>query len=218
VRTQGCCGALHAHAGDLDGARALARANIRAFAERPEALVVATAAGCGAMLREYGDLLADDPMAEDARRFAARVRDVTELLADAGPRPGAPLAMRVAYDPPCHLLHAQRVDQAPAAALGAVPDLEIVPHAEAEVCCGSAGVYSLLQPTLSHAVLRRKLEALATAAPDLVVSGNPRCAMQIAAGLAAAGLHLHVAHPVEVLDRSYAEAGYYDADGVDSPT
>jgi glycolate oxidase iron-sulfur subunit len=110
------------------------------------------------------------------------------------------------------------VDQAPAAALGAVPDLEIVPHAEAEVCCGSAGVYSLLQPTLSHAVLRRKLEALATAAPDLVVSGNPGCAMQIAAGLAAARLHLHVAHPVEVLDQSYAEAGYYDADGVDSPT
>jgi glycolate oxidase iron-sulfur subunit len=214
---QGCCGALHAHAGDLAGARALARANVRAFAGTPGALVAATAAGCGAMLRDYGTLLADDPLAGEARALAGRVRDVTELLADAGPQAGAPLRARVAYDAPCHLLHAQRVDAAPLAVLAAVPGIEVVPHAESEVCCGSAGIYSLLQPSLSHAVLRRKLEALAAAAPDLVATGNPGCAMQIAAGLAASGAPTAVAHPVEILDASYARAGYYRRDRLDSP-
>jgi glycolate oxidase iron-sulfur subunit len=215
---QGCCGALHAHAGDLEGARALARANVRAFAETPEAQVAATAAGCGAMLRDYGTLLADDPLAEQARALADRVRDVTELLAAAGPRAGAPLRVRVAYDAPCHLLHAQRVDAAPLTVLAAVPGIEVVPHTEAEVCCGSAGIYSLLQPSLSRALLRRKLEALAAAAPDVVVTGNPGCAMQIAAGLAASGATAAVAHPVEILDASYARAGYYRRDRLDSPS
>jgi len=215
---QGCCGALHAHAGDLAGARALARANVQAFAATPGALIAATAAGCGAMLRDYGTLLADDPLAAEARALAGRVRDVTELLAEAGPRAGAPLRARVAYDAPCHLLHAQRVDAAPLAVLAAVPGVELAPHAESEVCCGSAGIYSLLQPALSHAVLRRKLEALAAAAPDLVATGNPGCAMQIAAGLAASGAPTAVAHPVEILDASYALAGHYRRDRLDSRT
>jgi len=157
-------------------------------------------------------------LADDARRFADRVRDVTELLADAGPIPGAPLPLRVAYDPPCHLLHAQRVDAAPTTVLGGIPGLVIVPHAEAEVCCGSAGIYSLLQPSLSQAVLQRKLDALASADPDLVVTGNPGCAMQIGAGLAASRRGIPVAHPVEMLDASYAMAGRYDPTGVDSST
>jgi glycolate oxidase iron-sulfur subunit len=110
------------------------------------------------------------------------------------------------------------VDAAPRAVLAAVPGIEVVPHAEAEVCCGSAGIYSLLQPSLSHAVLRRKLEALAAEAPDLVVTGNPGCAMQIAAGLAASGAPAAVAHPVEILDASYARAGYYRGDRLDSPS
>ena len=215
---QGCCGALHAHAGDLEGARALARANVRALSERPDALIAATAAGCGAMLREYGNLLASDPLAEAARALAGRVRDVTELLAEAGPRAGGEVRARVAYDAPCHLLHAQRVDAAPLAVLAAVPGIEVLAHAEAEVCCGSAGIYSLLQPALSHAVLRRKLEALTSVEPDVVVTGNPGCAMQIAAGLTAAGVVTSVAHPVEVLDASYVQAGYYRPDSLDSPS
>jgi glycolate oxidase iron-sulfur subunit len=170
------------------------------------------------MLREYGSLLADDPLADEARRFADRVRDVTELLADGGPAPGASLPLRVAYDPPCHLLHAQRVDQAPHAVLGGVPGLVVVPHAEAEVCCGSAGIYSLIQPSLSQAVLQRKLDALASAAPDVVVTGNPGCAMQIGAGLASSRRDIRVAHPVEVLDASYVAAGRYGPTGVDSST
>lgn len=128
------------------------------------------------------------------------------------------MALRVAYDAPCHLLHAQRVDTAPVTVLRAIPDLAIVPHPESEVCCGSAGIYSLLEPELSHAVLERKLAALATAEPDVVVTGNPGCAMQVAAGLAASGWSLPVAHPVELLDASYAAAGHYADDGVDSVT
>lgn len=216
VPHQGCCGALHAHAGQRDAARALARQNVRAFAAHPDTVVAATAAGCGAMLRDYGALLADDPLAEAARTLAARVRDVTELLADAGPVTGAPLALTVAYDAPCHLIHAQRVADAPRTVLGAVPNLRIVPHAESDACCGSAGIYSLTQRELSRTILERKLDALAGAEPDVVVTGNPGCAMHLAAGLRATGRTTRVAHPVEILDASYARAGLYGDLGIDS--
>jgi glycolate oxidase iron-sulfur subunit len=209
VPEQGCCGALHAHAGLLVEARALARANVAAFAREPDAAVAVTAAGCGAMLRSYGDLLAHDPAAPAAQALAARVRDVTELLHERGPRPGGQVAARVAYDPPCHLLHAQRVADAPRAVLAAVPGLELVEHAEAELCCGSAGIFTLLQRELALSVLDRKVAALAAAAPDLVASGNPGCAMQIGAGLRASHHPARVAHPVELLDWSYRAAGYY---------
>jgi len=212
---QACCGALHAHAGRLHEARALARRNVQAFAACPDARIAVTAAGCGAMLREYGALLADDPLASEAKAFAARVRDVTELLADAGPLPGAEIPVTVAYDAPCHLLHAQGVAEAPLAVLRAVPGVRVTPHAEADACCGSAGLYSLLQRDLSFAVLRRKLDALRAADPAVVVTGNPGCAMHLAAGLRAAGLDTPVAHPVELLDASYAAAGWY-ARGIDS--
>lgn len=217
VTGQGCCGALHAHAGLLEDARSLARANVRAFAAAPDALVAATAAGCGAMLRSYGELLADDPLAPAARTLAARVRDVTELLADRGPRQGAALPLRVAYDAPCHLVHAQRVTEPPHAVLRAIPGLAVTPHEETDVCCGSAGIYSLLEPALSRAVLERKVAALVAVAPDVVATGNPGCVMQIGAGLRAAGVRTPVVHPVELLDRSYAQAGFYADPRIDSP-
>ncbi len=216
VEGQGCCGALHAHAGLLADARALARANVKAFAAEPGALLAATAAGCGAMLRSYGDLLAGDPLEPTARDFAGRVRDITELLAEAGPLRGAAVALRVAYDPPCHLLHAQRVADPPRAVLAAVPGLEVVPHDEAEQCCGSAGIYGLSQPEMSRAVLDRKIAAITAAAPDLVATGNPGCTMQIGAGLRAVGSRIGVVHPVELLDASYAAAGRY-ADIAEDP-
>jgi len=209
VEGQGCCGALHAHAGLHAEAVRLARENVRAFASRPEAPIVVNAAGCGAMLRSYADLLPDDP---SAVAFAARVRDVTEVLADAGPRRGASLPLRVAYDPPCHLQHAQGIVDPPLVVLAAVPSLEVVVHAGAEHCCGSAGIYSLLQPELSRVVLAGKIASLREAAPDCVATGNPGCAMQIGAGMAAAHLRVPTVHPVELLDRSYALAGYYTPD------
>ncbi len=206
---QSCCGALHAHAGQHEEARTLARKNVIAFSTNPEIPIAVNSAGCGAMLKNYGRLLEGDLLEHDAIAFADRVKDVSELLADRGPRVGESVRMRVAYDPPCHLLHAQRVKDAPIAMMSAVPGIEMVAHIEAEMCCGSAGSYSLTEPELSHAVLNRKVMAIEEAAPDVVVTGNPGCIMQIGAGLAAAGSSVLVMHPVEILDWSYERAGYY---------
>ena len=139
------------------------------------------------------------------------MRDVTELLAEKGPRPGGTLDLDVAYDAPCHLQHAQRVQEAPLAVLRAVPGLRLRILPGSDKCCGSAGIYSILRPTMSRAVLNDKLDAFAAASPrpQVVATGNPGCLMQIGAGLLAAGLDTRVAHPVEVLDWSYAKAGLY---------
>ncbi|MFQ6045798.1 MAG: (Fe-S)-binding protein [Gemmatimonadales bacterium] len=209
VREQVCCGALHAHAGLHEEAVALARRNVTAFAAEPELPIVVNAAGCGAMLKGYGDLLSGDVLAAAAKEFSSRVRDVTELLAERGPRRGAPLALRIAHDPPCHLLHAQRLTDPPEQMLGAIPEITPISYEEASECCGGAGSYFLVQPELSREVLDRKIEALATLRPDVVVTGNPGCVMQIGAGLRAKGLETDVLHPVELLDGSYAIAGFY---------
>ena len=203
---QTCCGALHEHAGDRAHAEELAARNVLALADRADFIVV-NSAGCGALLKDYDRLLGT----EAAARTAAKVRDVSELLAAAGPRPGAPLDLEVAYDAPCHLQHAQRVQEAPLAVLRAVPGLRLRVLPGSDKCCGSAGIYSLLQPAMSRAVLDTKVEsfALAEPRPQVVATGNPGCLMQIGAGLAAAGLDIRVAHPVEVLDWSYREAGMY---------
>ena len=197
VPAQVCCGALHAHAGLADDARALARANIAAFGDG-DAPIAVNSAGCGAQLKAYGDAA-----------FVSRVRDVTELLAAAGPVAGAAIGGRVAYDPPCHLLHAQRVADPPLRVLAAVPELEVLTLPDAAQCCGGAGMYTLVEPALSRAVLAPKLEALRAAAPDAVATGNPGCVMQIGAGLRAAGLSIPAVHPVELLDASYHRAGLY---------
>ena len=208
VSAQVCCGALHAHAGLVDEARALARANIEAFGDGDDPIVV-NSAGCGALMKEYGRLLGN-PRAE---RFGARVRDVTELLAGSGmkgPVAGAPLDLHVAYDPPCHLLHAQGVAVQPLKLFAAIPLLELVPVPGAAECCGSAGLFTLLEPEMSRAVLKTKLERLREAAPQVVATGNPGCLMQIGAGLAAAGIAARARHPVELLDDAYRAAGRYE--------
>jgi glycolate oxidase iron-sulfur subunit len=203
---QRCCGALHAHAGDLEGARALARANIAAFERSDAEYIAVNASGCGAMMKEYGHLLAHDPeWSARAAALAARVRDVSELLAVAGPKPGAPLPMRVTYDAPCHLAHAQRVTREPLAVLGSIPGLELAPLTDAEQCCGSAGIYNLLQPELSQAVLAPKLAHIAATSATLVATGNPGCLMHIGAGLVRARAAARSVHPVDLLDASYAE-------------
>ena len=202
---QVCCGALHAHAGLRDEARGLARTNLAAFGDDDTPIVV-NSAGCGAMLKEYGHLV-DVP--EEGQRFAARVRDVSELLAERGPRPGAPLDVTVAYDPPCHLLHAQRIAEPPERMLRAIPVLRVIFMPDAALCCGSAGLFTLVEPTMSRAVLAPKLASLAEARPQVVATGNPGCLMQLGAGLAAAGVPAAVRHPVELLDESYQAAGYY---------
>jgi glycolate oxidase iron-sulfur subunit len=141
---------------------------------------------------------------------SAKVRDVSELLAAAGPKRGAPLRRRVTYDAPCHLQHAQRINAPPIDVLRAVPDLEMVPLVESDQCCGAAGIYNLIEPETSNAVLGRKLTNVATTNADLVVTGNPGCLMQIGAGLHRSGSRTRVAHPVDLLDASYAARGAAD--------
>jgi glycolate oxidase iron-sulfur subunit len=206
---QVCCGALHEHAGDAGAARTLASANVNALADGADFIVV-NSAGCGALLKDYGRLL-NSPA---ARSMAAKIRDVSELLAERGPRSGAALDLAVAYDAPCHLQHAQRVHEAPLALLSAVPSLRLQLLPGSDRCCGSAGIYSVLQPRMARAVLDSKIGSFAAARPrpDLIVTGNPGCLMQIGAGLRAAGLPIGVAHPVELLDLSYQKAGFYDSD------
>ena len=205
VAGQGCCGAPHEHAGDRASARALAARNVEQLLEAADAIVV-NSAGCGAMLRDYGHLLGTD----QAQRFSAKVQDVSQLLARAGPRPGAPLPIDVAYDAPCHLQHAQRIHAEPLAVLGSIPELRLHLLPGHDRCCGGAGAYSLLQPELSAQVLADKVTTLQSATPlAAVATGNPGCIMQIGAGLLAVGLTLPVVHPVELVDRSYREAGVY---------
>jgi len=209
VEGQTCCGALHEHAGDRQAATALALQNLAAFSGGTDYVVV-NSAGCGALLKDYGHLLGGTA----AEALGAKVRDVSELLAAAGPRPGAPLELDVAYDAPCHLQHAQRVHDAPLALLRAIPGLRLRVLPGSDQCCGSAGIYAVLKPEMARAVLERKIRTFAEAKPrpDLIATGNPGCLMQIGAGLMAARLPIGVAHPVELLDWSYERAGMYEGE------
>ena len=200
-----CCGALHLHAGEADTARDLARANIAAFERSGADVYVVNAAGCGATMKEYGSLLADDPeWSARAAAFAARVRDVSEVIAAAGPVSGGTLNRRVTYDAPCHLLHAQRISAPPLALLASIPGLELVTLVDADQCCGAAGIYNLVEPATSEAVLAPKVTAIAATGAELIATGNPGCHMQIGAGLARARVPARMVHPVELLDAAYA--------------
>ena len=203
---QRCCGALHAHAGDMKRALSLARANIDAFERTGGEYVCTNAAGCGAMMKEYAHLLANDSeYAQRAASFSSKVRDISELLVAAGPVRGGEVRTTVAYDAPCHLLHAQRIVDPPLAMLRAIPALRLAPLDGAEHCCGAAGIYNLVEPDTSNAVLAPKLRNIAATGAELVATGNPGCLMQIGAGMRRAGLRARAVHPVELLDQSYAE-------------
>jgi glycolate oxidase iron-sulfur subunit len=202
---QRCCGALHAHAGDIATARSLARANIAAFEASGATFIAVNSAGCGAAMKAYGHLLADDPAWQGrAARFAERVRDISELLAAAGPlsAPAATSAV-VGVDHPCHLLHAQRLSEPPAMLLGAVTGLRAAELPDAAACCGSAGLYSLAQPELSQRILAPKLDAIRASGASVVATGNPGCLMHIGAGLLRHGIAAETRHPVELLDDAY---------------
>ncbi|MBA3247604.1 MAG: 4Fe-4S dicluster domain-containing protein [Pyrinomonadaceae bacterium] len=212
-RAQVCCGALHAHAGDLTGARTLARRNIDAFAdEGQDAPIITNAGGCGALLASYAHLLADDPeYAERARQFSARVRDVSQHLTSLGTiESGASVDNgATTYDASCHLLHGQRAADEPLKLLAAIPALGFVPLAGSDRCCGGAGVYNLLHPELSALVLAEKLAHVCETGARALATGNPGCHMQIGAGARLAGMELRVCHPIELLDESYRRAGRY---------
>lgn len=207
VRAEGqrCCGALHAHAGDAATARELARANIAAFERSGADFIAVNSAGCGAAMKEYAHLLSADATWRDrAQRFSAKVRDISELLATAGPVTGGQLELTAAYDAPCHLLHGQRVAAPPIAVLAAIPGLQLLPLTDSDHCCGSAGIYNLVEPAISDLVLTPKLANIAASGAPLVLTGNPGCLMQIGAGLIRSGSTTQLRHPVELLDASYA--------------
>ncbi len=199
-RAQACCGALHAHHGRLDRARALAARSIAAFAGAEA--VVTTSAGCAAHLSELGDLLGT----AEARAFSERVEDVVRFLARAElPPPRAnPGLERIAVHDPCHALRVSHIREEPRALLALVPGLEIVEIPDGETCCGAAGLYTVLQPGMADALMRAKAQAIAATGADAVASANPGCTLHISAGLRALGRPVEALHPVEVLDRAYA--------------
>jgi glycolate oxidase iron-sulfur subunit len=199
-RAQGCCGALELHGGRLDTFRARARA-LTAVLPGDVDWIVTNAAGCGSALRDYAHWLDDDA----ARRLAARTRDITELLAEAD-LPLGPLATTVTYHDPCHLAHGQRVRTAPRALLGRIPELQLVPLADSELCCGSAGVYNVLEPEMADKLLALKMARIAQTGARIVVTGNPGCVLQIARGARERGLDLEVVHPVTLLARAMRRA------------
>jgi glycolate oxidase iron-sulfur subunit len=201
---QACCGALHAHAGDLDNARKMARRNIEAFEKSGAEVIAVNSAGCGAMMKEYSHLLHDDPdWAARAAAVSSKVKDASELLAEVGPLPGNPLPLRVTYDAPCHLVHAQRIVNPPLSVLAAIPRLELIPLRDSEMCCGAAGIYNLIEPETSDAVLEPKLANIAESGAPFVASANPGCLMQIGAGLLRSGSKAKAIHIIDLLDASY---------------
>ncbi|MDQ3664897.1 MAG: (Fe-S)-binding protein, partial [Actinomycetota bacterium] len=203
---QGCCGALSVHSGRHEEAQRFARALVDAFTDSDVERVVVNSAGCGSSMKEYAELLADDPAyANRAAAFAARVRDVSELLVELGPvAERHPLELTVAYHDACHLAHAQGVRAPPRQLLGAIPGLSVREIAEGAVCCGSAGVWNLLNPEPATELGNRKAGNVAATGADLLVTANPGCLMQIGAGLRRAGNPMPSAHTVQVLDASLA--------------
>lgn len=212
---QVCCGALHQHAGDLEGARILARKNVAAFesgATTDDAPIITNAGGCGAMLVSYAHLLGDDAeFAERARCFSARVRDVSQQLDSVEIKQAASSTEQsVTYDSSCHLLYGQHAREAPLKLVEAVSKINFVRLEGSERCCGGAGIYNLLEPDLSSSVLAEKLANIQATHANTLATGNPGCQMQIGAGALLAGMELSVCHPVELLDEAYSRAGVYE--------
>jgi glycolate oxidase iron-sulfur subunit len=203
-RAQGCCGALHAHSGDLAEARKMARALIEIFNGVGADIVVANAAGCGAAMKDYGYLLRDDPeWRARAEAFSGRVRDISQVVADVTWNGDLKqVSASVSYHDACHLAHGQRVRSEPRTILRQIPGLKLVELAESDLCCGSAGTYNLLQPEMANRLLARKVDRIRQADTDFVAAGNIGCLLQIQHGLQQAGLRTRAVHPVELVDWS----------------
>jgi glycolate oxidase iron-sulfur subunit len=204
-RKQQCCGALHTLSGIKEPALRLARQNIDLFEKIDVEAIIVNCAGCGAALKEYSYLLANDPeYAEKAKNFSQKVKDISEFLAEIQIKPPqGRIAHRVTYDDPCHLLHGQKVKQQPRMLLQSIPGLELVELKESDRCCGSAGVYNVLQPEISMQLLENKIKNIAETKAEIVAAGNPGCLIQIGLGVKQHNLNMRVMHTVELLDLSY---------------
>lgn len=204
-RGQICCGALNSHNGELASARAMARRNIEAFPTDVDAIVT-NAAGCGAAMKEYGHLLADDPAyADRAARFAGLVRDAAEFLVALGLREAPrPLALTVTYQDPCHLAHGQRIRAEPRRLLAAIPGLTLREMEGSDRCCGSAGIYNVLQPEMAGTLLAEKMETIRATGAEAVVAPNPGCMLQLRHGARRFGVPVRVMHLFDLLDEAGA--------------
>ena len=202
--SQGCCGALMIHAGEERDALDLAREMIDTFERADVDTIVINAAGCGSNVKDYGYLLRDDPKyAERAKAFSAKCKDISEILAELKPQaPRNPLNLKVAYHDSCHLQHAQGIRSQPRALLAAIPGLQVLEVPEAPICCGSAGIYNLVQPETAEELGDRKARHVIGTSPDVVATGNPGCLFQLQRGLEKAGHKIPVLHTVELLDAS----------------
>src|SRR5215213_1712930 len=204
---QVCCGALHAHAGDLEGARELARKNLAAFDS--DAPIITNAGGCGAMLTTYGHLFAnDEALAAPAAKFSARVRDLSQQLEGMRTAPAA-IQTPVTYDTSCHLLYGQRAGDASERMVRTASGDRFVALTGSETCCGAAGIYNLMQPEMSQQILNEKLAHISETKAGVLATGNPGCQMHIGAGASLAGMSLRVCHPIEIVDQAYEQAGFY---------
>jgi glycolate oxidase iron-sulfur subunit len=202
---QGCCGAIAVHAGEPEFSETLAKRNIEAFERSGAGFYIVNAAGCGSALKEYGELLSGDPRwADRAEAFAARVRDVLEFLDQLQLNPLiGKLDETVTYQEPCHLVHAQRISEAPRRLLAQIPGLQLREMNESSVCCGSAGIYNLTEPAMSKRLRDRKVANIMQTGAHVVATANPGCDMQVTAGLRSAGYNARVRHVVELLDEAY---------------
>jgi len=205
---QVCCGALHAHNGDLPTAIRLARQNVHAFGAEAFDAIVVNSAGCGSAMKEYGELLAGDALYEEtARAMAARIRDVSEFLVSLPfEPPGGRVEQTVTYQDSCHLAHAQRITGAPRQVLAAIPGLQLTEMVNADRCCGSAGVYGLTQRDMSLQLLDEKMQQFKLTGADLIATANPGCMTQLEAGLRRHRLPGRVVHVVELLDAAYGRS------------
>ena len=206
---QCCCGGLAFHFGDLEQARRQARQNIDVFLATDAEYFLTNAAGCGSTLKEYDQLLAPDPAyAEKVKRFVAKVRDISEFLAsiDLVP-PTHPVPLKVTYQDACHLAHGQGIRLQPRKLLSRIPGLELVNLRDSDTCCGSAGIYNILQPEMADALLRRKMENIAATGAQAVATGNAGCMMQLKLGARQYGPQVEILHVVDLLARAYGEDG-----------
>jgi len=202
---QGCCGALHVHAGMRAEARELARRNIDALLDGNYDAILTNAAGCGSTLKEYGELLEHDPAyAENARRFSVLMQDVTEFLASIELNPNLrKRPMLATYQDSCHLSHGQKIRSAPRMLLASVPGLELREMQLSDLCCGSAGIYNVVHTGMAMALLEQKMASVNATGAEVIVTANPGCMLQLAAGVKKFGRGQRVAHVVEILDEAY---------------
>ncbi|MGH7889249.1 MAG: (Fe-S)-binding protein, partial [Thermodesulfobacteriota bacterium] len=204
-KNQGCCGALSVHSGRLSEGRDFARTNVDVFTKYDVDAVIVNSAGCGSSMKEYGQLLKDDPYyTEMAEKVGKNAKDVMEFLSEIGLQGQLKeLKLRVTYQDACHIVHAQRIKDPPRSIIKQIPGIEFVELPESDLCCGSAGIYNMVQPEMSQGLLERKLSKLMETRVDYLVAGNPGCLLQIQKGINKKGLKVKTAHPVELLDWSY---------------